>query len=225
MSEADQNRRVVYGRRMGRPLREGRKRALAEAMPVLRLDLDRLERLQGRLALEVGFGSGEHLAARAAADPGTMFLGCEPFLNGVSALAKSAAGAKLTNVRIHHGDARDVLGRLNEASLEAVFVLFPDPWPKARHAKRRFINGETLAAIARTLKPGGILRVASDIDGYIRWTMEQIGAANRPAAIFRWLARSPRDWRERPADWPPTRYEAKALAAGRRPSYLAFERL
>jgi tRNA (guanine-N7-)-methyltransferase len=210
---------------MGRPLRDGRKRALAETLPSLALDLASLGTCAGPAALEVGFGSGEHLAAQAHAHPDTLFIGCEPFLNGVAALAKTAAQTGLANLRIHHGDARDVLERLPGGSLDAVFVLFPDPWPKARHARRRFVNAGTLAAIAQCLKPGGMLRIASDIPAYVRWTLEQVAAANRAAPSFRWTARAPGDWRMRPADWPPTRYEGKALLAGRAPAYLAFERL
>ncbi len=226
---AKENRRLIYGRRQGRPIRGPARDAFDTALPRLALNLDDLQDLQRlfpgatRFALEVGFGGGEHLAAQAAANPGTGYIGAEPFVNGVANLAYLARD--LANVRIFHGDARDALDRLPDGSLDTVFVLFPDPWPKARHHKRRFISQANLAQIARVLKPGGRLRVASDIPDYVRWTLVEIAAFNRTEGRrFAWKARAPEDWRERPADWPGTRYEAKALAAGRAPAYLEFAR-
>jgi tRNA (guanine-N7-)-methyltransferase len=226
------NRRIVYGRRQGRPLRAGRRQALAETLPSCTLDLAGLDRpltlMPGaaRLALEVGFGSGEHTAAQARAQPQTLFLAAEPFINGVSALAKTIADDAIANIRIHHGDARAVLEHLPDACLDAAYVLFPDPWPKARHWKRRFVSQPNLEALARVLKPGGVLRVASDIPGYVAWTLEQIALFNRARPpSFLWTAEAPADWRVRAHDWPPTRYEGKALAAGRVPAYLALVRL
>ena len=227
MSEATENRRLIYGRRQGRPLRGPARDAFTDQLPRLALDLAALKDLPtlfpgaSRFALEVGFGGGEHLAAQAAAHPGTGFIGAEPFVNGVANLAWLARD--LTNVRILHGDARDVLDALPDASLDTVFVLFPDPWPKARHHKRRFISQPNLTQIARVLKPGGRLRVASDIPDYLAWTLIEITRFNRDHdRRFAWKARTPADWRVRPADWPPTRYEAKALEAGRAPAYLEF---
>ena len=135
------------------------------------------------------------------------------------ALARvSAAG--LTNIRLHQGDAREVLERLPAAALDVVYVLYPDPWPKKRHWKRRFIGSDTVPALAHVLKPGGLLRIASDIPDYIAWCLVHL--ARDPA--FLWAAETPSDWRTPPQDWPGTRYEAKALKAGRVPTYLDFRR-
>jgi tRNA (guanine-N7-)-methyltransferase len=226
----EQKRRLIYGRRQGRPLKGQARDAYEGVLPLKALNLDALSDPLSMfpgctdLALEVGFGGGEHLAAQAHANPATGFIGCEPFLNGVANLAGLARD--LPNVAIHHGDARDVLDRLPDASLTRAFVLFPDPWPKLRHHKRRFINPDNLAQFARTIRTGGHLRVASDITDYVRWTLVEIARFNRThGRTFAWTARTAADWRDRPADWPGTRYEAKALVAGRVPSYLEFERV
>ncbi len=222
-------RRLLYGRRQGRPLNTGAREALASVLPRLALPMEALGRPLAlfpgatSLALEVGFGGGEHLIAQARANPATAFIGAEPFINGVAKLSKAAAD--LPNVRIHHGDARDLLDALPDASLDRVFVLFPDPWPKTRHAKRRFVSEPNLVQIARVLKPGGVLRVASDIPDYIAWSLAEIARLNRRhGRRLAFAASRAADWRTRPADWPPTRYEAKALEAGRNPAYLAFLR-
>ena len=227
---AEEKRRLIYGRRQGRPLKPQARRAFEDALPRLSVRLDALDEplsmFDGlsELALEVGFGGGEHMLAQAEANPQTGFIGCEPFHNGVAKLAQGAE--KLGNVRIHHGDARDVLERLPDGCLSRAFVLFPDPWHKVRHHKRRFISQPNLTRIARTLKPGGALRVASDIPDYIRWTLVEIARFNRAnGRAFAWTARAAADWRQRPADWPPTRYEAKALEAGRVPAFLEFTRV
>ena len=226
----EDNRRLIYGRRQGRPLKTAQRAALETVLPALALDLAALKTPQTlfpglpNLALEIGFGGGEHLAAQAAAHPDTGFIGAEPFLNGVAKLV--GAVKDLGNVRIHHGDARDVLDALADASLDAAYLLFPDPWPKPRHNKRRFISQPNLTQLARTLRPGALFRVASDIPDYIRWTLVEIAAFNRThGETFAWQARKPADWRLRPADWPGTRYEAKALEAGRVPAYLEFRRV
>ncbi len=171
--------------------------------------------------LEIGFGGGEHLIWQAAHNPQVGLIGCEPYVNGVARLLGSLDQRKLDNIRLHDGDARDLLPLLPPASIGRVFLLFPDPWPKKRHHKRRFVNADTLTALARILKPGGELRIASDIADYVRWTLCQI--QQMPA--FVWTARRPADWRNRPADWPETRYEAKALREGRKPAYLTFRRM
>ena len=173
------------------------------------------------LHLEIGFGGGEHLAAQAAANPDIQFIGCEPFVNGMGKMLAQIEDAGLTNVALFAGDARTLAARLPEASLDAAYLLFPDPWPKTRHHKRRYVQDESLADLARAVKPGGQLRIASDIPGYIRWTLEHM--ARQPG--FSWAAEKPEDWRNRPADWPATRYEQKALKAGRVPSYLEFRRV
>ncbi len=200
---------------------------MAQALPLLALPVQGpldpgslFSRPLDAFVLEVGFGSGEHLAARAHRRPALGFLGCEPFINGVAALLTRIEEEKHANIRLHHGDARDVLERLPDGALAEIHVLYPDPWPKKRHWKRRFIGPETLPNLARTLKPGGLLRVASDIPGYIRWTLLQVMRQGG----FSWTAERPTDWRTPPADWPGTRYEAKALREGRVPTYLDFRR-
>lgn len=172
------------------------------------------------LWFEIGFGSGEHLAAQAAANPGVGLIGCEPFLNGVVGALGHIREHDLANVRLHMGDALDVLERLPDASLSRVFLLHPDPWPKARHAKRRFVNPGPLDLIAAKLAPGGELRIGTDHATYCRWTLMQMG--NR--ADFDWLAASPADWQVRPADWPQTRYEAKARRLGHEVWYFRYQR-
>jgi len=168
--------------------------------------------------LEVGFGGGEHLLAQALANPKIGLIGAEPYETGVAKLLSAIADSGATNIRIHEGDARDIIAALPEASLGRVFVLFPDPWPKTRHHKRRFIQRETLDALAQVMKDGAALRFASDDAGYAAWTLERLQA--HPA--FTWMARRAADWRERPQDWPETRYEAKALHGP--PVYLSFQR-
>jgi tRNA (guanine-N7-)-methyltransferase len=171
-------------------------------------------------AFEVGFGGGEHLAAQAKAHPDIGYIGCEPFVNGVAKLLTQIDDAKLANVRVHPDDARDVLPRLPSQSLSAVYVLFPDPWPKLRHHKRRFIQTRTLDELARVLKREGELRLATDHADYALWALQHLMADQR----FRWTADCAADWRVRGADWPVTRYEQRALAAGRACVYLRFLR-
>jgi len=157
--------------------------------------------------LEIGFGGGEHLAAQAAARPQVLFIGAEPFQNGVASALRHIDARGLTNVRLHDGDARDLLARLPDASLDRIFVLFPDPWPKARHHKRRLLQAETARELARVLKPGGTLRFASDWADYVDWTLERLLATPGLA----WGAARADDWRRAPADHVTTRYEEKRL--------------
>jgi tRNA (guanine-N7-)-methyltransferase len=173
-----------------------------------------------RFALEVGFGGGEHLAEQARRHPDTGFIGCEPFENGVAKLLTQVQASGLRNVRVVPDDARDILVRLPDASLSFVFVLFPDPWPKLRHHKRRFIQTRTLDQIHRLLKPGGELRIATDHTDYGQWALMHLMRDNR----FEWAATRAADWRVRPDDWVATRYEQKALKAGRSCIYLRFFR-
>lgn len=221
--------RRFYGRRKGRPLRKGQQHLIETLLPRLAIDLPAGDKLDPRtlfpaaieeLWLEIGFGGGEHLAEQARLHPGIGILGCEVFLNGIATLLAQASAHGLANVRIHPEDARDLLDALPDQSLDRVFLLFPDPWPKRRHAERRFIQTRRLDQLARLMKPGAEFRVASDDPGYITWALAYLTAHPR----FEWLARRPQDWRDRPADWPPTRYEAKALRAGRRPVFLRFRR-
>ena len=221
---------VFHGRRRGRPLRAGRAGLLQTLLPRLTIarpepgtalaPLGLFEPPVSDVWLEVGFGGGEHLAAQADAHRDVGFIGCEPFINGVGGLLSQIERQGLTNVRIYADDARPLIDALPDASLGRAFVLFGDPWPKRRHQERRFIGPANLARLARVLKPGAELRLASDEPGLIRWMLEHTWS--HPA--FEWLARQAGDWRTRPADWPPTRYELKALAAGRRPVFLRFRR-
>ena len=173
-----------------------------------------------RFALEVGFGGGEHLAEQARRNPDTGYIGCEPFENGLAKLLTQVQASRLRNVRVVPDDARDILVRLPDASLSFVFVLFPDPWPKLRHYKRRFIQTRTLDQIHRLLKPGGELRIATDHTDYGQWALMHLMRDNR----FEWAATRAADWRVRPEDWVATRYEQKALKAGRSCIYLRFFR-
>jgi tRNA (guanine-N7-)-methyltransferase len=152
---------------------------------------------------------------------GRLMIGCEPFLNGLVSAVDKIAQAGLSNIRLHRGDALDVLERLPDASLDRVFLLHPDPWPKARHAKRRFINPGPLDQLARVLKPGGLLRIGTDDPGYCRWTLMHM--LRRPE--FSWTAHAHRDWSERPPAWPQTRYEAKARAMGHDIWFFAYTRV
>jgi tRNA (guanine-N7-)-methyltransferase len=220
----------TYGRRRGRRLRPGQRALLDALLPEVAIDPASAGSLDpqalfvpapGQVWLEIGFGGGEHLAAQAAANPQAGLIGCEPFVNGVVSLLGHVSERGLRNVRIWQGDARTLVARLPDASIRRAFILFPDPWPKARHHKRRLIAPAFLDALARVLAPGAELRVATDDMDYLAWSLERLTA--HPA--FRWCARGPADWRDRPADWPPTRYEQKAIAAGRKPAYLRFVRV
>jgi tRNA (guanine-N7-)-methyltransferase len=220
----------LYGRRRGRRLRAGQQELLAHLLPKLRiarpgpgerLDLAALfPAPTADVWLEIGFGGGEHLAWQAARHPGIGFIGAEFFLNGVASLLGHLARGGMGNVRIHPDDARPLLKALPDRGIGRAFLLFPDPWPKARHAGRRFVSPENIAELARILKPGAELRIASDDPGHVAWTLEHLTRL----PDFEWLARGPADWRTRPEDWPPTRYEEKALKEGRKPAYLRFGR-
>jgi len=169
--------------------------------------------------LEIGFGGGEHLVAQAKRHPDTGFIGIEPFVNG---LAKALTGIEenaLENVRLHLGDARDVIPRLPYASLDRIYLLFPDPWPKTRHAKRRFVQDETASEFVRLLKPGGLLRVATDVMAYADHALEVLRRQDK----LTWLAKSAGDWRKPPADHITTRYETKRLGDCE-PVWFDFER-
>ena len=170
--------------------------------------------------LEIGFGGGEHLAAQAGRRPDVLIMGAEPFQNGAASVLRHIDAAGLTNVRLLVGDARDLVAALPDASLERVFILFPDPWPKARHHKRRLIQADVVDALARVLKPGGRLRFASDWADYVDWTLERFLAS--PA--FRWTGERNADWSQPPEDHVTTRYEEKRLG-DIAPIWLDFERV
>ena len=219
-----------YGRRKARPLSERKGRLLEALLPDLRLPLG--EPAPSPLAslfsdpvsdvwLEIGFGSGEHLAWQAEHQPNAGLIGCEPFINGVASLLGWIETSGLKTIRVHDGDAREVLAWLPPASIDRIFLLFPDPWPKKRHRKRRLVSPETVAQLARVLRPGGALRFASDSGDYAGEALRALLGNGS----FAWTAESARDWRTRPADWPETRYERKALSEGRKPAYLSFRRL
>lgn len=170
--------------------------------------------------LEIGFGAGEHLAHQAQRHPEVGLIGCEPYVNGVARLLARVEDAGLANVRVHPDDARPMLARLPDGCIARLFVLFPDPWPKARHGKRRLVTREGLDVFARLLADEGTLHVASDVEPYLTDAL----AAGLAHPAFAWRAERAADW-ARPADMgPPSRCEAKALAAGRRPAYLTFVR-
>lgn len=170
--------------------------------------------------LEIGFGGGEHLAARAGAHPEVGFIGCEPFMDGVAKLLIRAEEEGLANLRVFPEDVRPLLERLPEASLARVFILFPDPWPKQRHHKRRLVNAALLNLLARVLRPGGSLLLATDHAGYAQWMLEHLLADER----FEWTARKPEDFNNPPEGWVVTRYQEKAALEGRKPCFLLFER-
>ncbi len=225
LTDTGRQHSTLHGRRKGRPLSSHQRSLVAglaadQGLPDGPLDLEALFPGAQDFALEVGFGGGEHLAAQAKLHPATGFIGCEPFENGVAKLLTQVRAAGLCNVRAHMNDARGVLKRIPDACLSRVYVLFPDPWPKFRHHKRRFIEPGTLDEVARALLHGGELRVATDHPDYARWVLMHLLADRR----FTWPATSAADWRDRPHDWVPTRYEQKALAAGRPCVYLRFFR-
>jgi tRNA (guanine-N7-)-methyltransferase len=220
----------TYGRRKGKPLSPRKERLLQDLLPRLRLPVDQpapgdLRELFPaairEMWLEIGFGSGEHLLWQAEHHKDIGFIGCEPFVNGVASLLGAIEDRGIDTIRVQDSDARDVLTWLPGGALARVFLLFPDPWPKKRQQKRRLISPQTAAEIARVLTPGGELRFASDDSDYTAQVLFTIGRSG----AFTWLAERADDWRERPADWPETRYERKALSEGRKPIYLRWRRL
>ncbi len=219
--------RRLYGRAQGHALRPRAATLVAELLPGIAiaaagpLSARTLFGDDRPLALEIGFGKGEHLAFQAARRPDMGFLGAEPYLNGVAGLLADIDRHRLSNVRIHQGDAIDVLERLPDASLETVWLLHPDPWPKARHEKRRFVNPGPLGLVAARLKPGGELRIATDHVGYLRHTL----ATMQKFPDFAWLAETPDDWERVPDDWPDTRFAGKARAIGHEVWRLIYRRV
>jgi tRNA (guanine-N7-)-methyltransferase len=196
-----------YGRIKSRPIKPRQAGLMEELLPRIAVDLAHPVETGRETWLEIGFGGGEHMAAQAGRRPEVAILGAEPFLNGVASAVRHVAEQGLQNVRIHHGDARDLLGALPAGSIARVFILFPDPWPKARHHKRRLIQPELLQDLARVLAPGGRLRFATDWADYADWTLERVLASG----LYDWPAERPDDWRRPPADHVTTRYEEKKL--------------
>lgn len=171
--------------------------------------------------LEIGFGGGEHMVHQATNNPDTQIIGCEPYINGVAMLLGKIRKAKANNITLHAGDARDVMDVLPVASIDCAFLLYPDPWPKKRHHRRRFVNPEFLDPLSKVLKTGAELRIATDIEDYVRQTLEQLTNHDD----FEWVVQTADDWRKPWADWHSTRYEQKALREGRVPHYMTFRKI
>jgi len=222
--------RTLYGRRRGKKLRAGQESLLDTLLPKLlitvppepqKIDLASLFGASRKeIWLEVGFGAGEHLVWQAEHHPEVGLIGCEPFINGVAKCLAHIERTGVSNIRLFTDDARLVMAGLPDRSLSRAFILFPDPWPKTRHHKRRFVERTNLDVLARLMKPGAELRLATDDPSYLPWMVEH--ACTHPA--FEWLAERPSDWRGRPDDWPPTRYEQKMLA-GHKPVFLRLRRV
>jgi tRNA (guanine-N7-)-methyltransferase len=230
MTDRTRPHRNFYGRLKGKTLKASQKKYIDEDLAALsvgavgwdenpqRDPLDLEARFQGKAVwLEIGFGGGEHLIHQARENPDVGIIGAEPYINGVAMLLGKIRRAGVSNLAVHAGDARDLMDVLPEASIERAFLLYPDPWPKTRHHRRRFVTPEHLQPLARVLKQGAVLRVATDIEDYVRQTLQEV-----PKAGLLWNAERPRDWREAWPDWISTRYEQKALREGRTPHYMTF---
>lgn len=215
-----------FGRRRGRKLRAGKQGLINNLLPKITISLpeDGNFRLDGLkpdtrgLWLEIGFGGGEHLAHQAKLHPDISIIGCEPYLNGIGDLLKKIDADKLKNIRIYPDDARVLMERLPDSCLDKVFILYPDPWPKARHNKRRLISPEFLDELARVMKPDAVLQLATDHVDYATWMLERLLTHKQ----FIWNAETCVDWLKPPSDWIPTRYEKKRLAGVT--TYLSFKR-
>jgi tRNA (guanine-N7-)-methyltransferase len=218
----------LYGRRKGKKLSALQVNLRETLLPRLALDPaqpiistpDLFSNATRDIWLEIGFGGGEHLAAEAAAHPDEGFIGCEFFENGVVKVLTLIAHKDLNNVRLYQGDAAAIIDALPAQSLAGAYLLYPDPWPKRRQRKRRFLSDNMLKRLARIMRPGAEIRFATDIDDNAGWTLARV----LESPDFEWRAQSAQDWREPWSGWASTRYEAKALAAGRTPVYLSFVR-
>jgi tRNA (guanine-N7-)-methyltransferase len=239
----ENRRQTLHGRRRGKKLRAGQQSLLETLLPTIAVALPAEPSISpegvvgesghkidlaalfggmvpaGGVWLEVGFGAGEHLVWQAEHNPAVGLIGCEPYINGVAKCLAHIVRTGVGNVRLFTDDARFVMAALPPRSLDRAFVLFPDPWPKSRHQKRRFVQRDNLDVLAVLMKPGAELRLATDDPSYLPWMVEH--ACVHPS--FEWLAERPADWRGRPADWPPTRYEEKMLA-GHKPVFLRLRR-
>jgi tRNA (guanine-N7-)-methyltransferase len=228
MSEEHKRTGAFFGRRKGHPLRPRQAALLDTLLPRLAIDLSApapsdlrsLFKNVDDVRLESGFGGGEHLIAEAERHPRCGFIGIEPFVNGMAKALAAIDERKLENIRLHHGDATDMLAWLPTASLLRFDLLYPDPWPKRRHWKRRFVQDRTVAEIARIVRPGGEFRFASDIADYVAWTLMRLMCS----PDFNWTAEQASDWRLAWPGFSGTRYEAKAKREGRVPCYLIFRR-
>ena len=217
----------LYGRSVGKPLRKGQQELVEKLLPQIAVPLEgpvTAQRLFGDerpVHFEIGFGSGEHMAARADMLPDHGFIGGEPFLNGVAGALLHVRDGHLGNVRIHHGDALEVLSRVPDGTLSFLYLLHPDPWPKARHAKRRMMNDGPVAMFAAKLKPGGEFRFGTDHPVYLRHALMVM---QRHTGSFEWLCEKPADFQSRPGGWPETRYEAKARRQDHEVWYFRYRR-
>lgn len=223
-------RGAFFGRRKGHALRKGQASLINNVLPELSLDLSQPAPAElhqvfnfpaKRIRLEIGFGGGENLLHEARQDPETGYIGCDPYLNGMAKLLASIRTEGVKNIRLHHGDALQLLDWLPEKSIERIDILYPDPWPKKRHWKRRFISDDRVARLARVLAPNGHLRFATDIETYVEWGLIRF----LRSSSFAWKAEKADDWRKPWPGFPGTRYEAKAIREGRHPVYLAFQRI
>jgi tRNA (guanine-N7-)-methyltransferase len=211
-----------FGRRKGRSLRTHAQELVAELLPQLLIFTSSPPPITtSQTYLEIGFGGGEHLAHIATLHPAIHMIGCEPYVNGISGLLKKIEKDDLKNIRIYTDDVRELLEKMPDHSLDRVYILYPDPWPKARHHKRRLIGKPLLDLLARVMKPNAELRIATDWDDYATWILEQL----LPHPAFTWQAEKASDWNTPWDEWIPTRYEQKAKREGRGSVYYRFNRL
>ena len=222
--------RAFFGRRKGHKLRQHQADLVEHLLPHLALDIaqaapanagDVFDPPAEEVRLEIGFGGGEHLAAEALCFPSTGFIGCEPYVNGMAKILAQVEAHNVGNIRLFAGDAAELLAWLPRGSLSRIDLIHPDPWPKRRHWKRRFVQDKIIAAMARVLKSGGEFRFVSDIDDYCAWTLAHLGRS----ADFRGLAERASDWNEPWPGYTMTRYGRKAEREGRRATYLRFGRV
>lgn len=204
-----------FGRNRGRALRPYQQSLVDTLLPVLAFNVAELASAK-KVALEIGFGGGEHLLAAAAHHPETLFIGCEPYINGVAKCLAGIDKLKLKNIRLVADDARKLIEKLPDVCLDAVFILFPDPWPKIRHHKRRLVSAETLSMLARTHKKGGRLLIATDHVDYSVWILETL--LSHPD--YSWTAECQADWQTPPRDWTETKYQRKTTGEGRKPLFF-----
>ncbi|MCF4097005.1 tRNA (guanosine(46)-N7)-methyltransferase TrmB [Maritalea mediterranea] len=221
-------RRAFFGRRSTHKLTPTQQKLMDELMPNIEIRLEEaaldpatlFQNAQAPLMLEIGYGGGEHLARHAKANPDKNFIGCEPFIDGVGKMLAKIDADGLNNVRLYREDALHLLRALPDQSIAGAYLLYPDPWPKKRHHKRRFINPVTLGELSRLLKPGAEFRVATDIDDYATWVLAHMVRRDD----FVWQPQKASEWRDPWTDWEPTRYEEKARREGRSSYYFSFYR-